>query len=73
LSRKLDLALAALLAEPTVAAAASFVGVNERTLRGSMQLPNFRTAFKAARLQILEQAINRLTATTVKAVATLEG
>jgi hypothetical protein len=56
----LELAIAGLLSEPTIAAAAAKIGIGERTLRGWMQQPCFRTAYRLARVQVVEAAIGQL-------------
>jgi len=71
LSRKRDLAVAALLSEPTVAAAADKAGVSERTLRGWLRQSAFQAAYQAARRQVLEGAIGRLQQAAGEAVETL--
>jgi Helix-turn-helix domain of transposase family ISL3 len=48
LTRRQEQAIAALLAEPTLAAAAARCGVAETTLWRWMQIPTFEAAFRAA-------------------------
>lgn len=64
-------ALLALLAAPSLAAAASHSGVSERTLRRWLGQEKFRTAFRAAQRQVVELALAQLADTMVDAVATL--
>jgi hypothetical protein len=71
LSRKNELAVCALLAQPTVEAAAAEVGVSHRTLKTWLQLPAFRAAYRAARLAVLEQTVGQLAQAGLKAVAVL--
>ena len=72
LSRKKDQAVAALLSESTIDAAAKVVGINERTLRNWLKLPQFQSAYRAARRQVVEAAVGRLQQASSEAVATLE-
>lgn len=71
LMRKQERVIAALLSEPTVTAAAEKAGVGERTLRRWLLLPDFQDAFRAARRQIVEDALSQLQGATGEAVATL--
>jgi hypothetical protein len=71
LSRRRDLAVAALLCEPTVSAAADKAGVSERTLRSWLRRPDFRDAYQAARRQVLEGAVGRLQQAAGEAVEAL--
>jgi hypothetical protein len=70
-TRKQDLAVAALLSEPTVAAAATRAGVGERTLRGWLRQPAFQALYQDARRQVLEGAVGRLQQAAGEAVETL--
>lgn len=72
LSRKQEAAVAALLSEPTIGAAAVRVMVSERTLRTWMSLPAFRDAFAAARRRLLDDALGALQKAAGSAVATLD-
>jgi hypothetical protein len=72
LARKAELAIAALLDRPTVTEAAAAVGVDESTLRSWLKDPTFRTAYRAARADVLERTVARLVAASVKAVDALE-
>ena len=60
LSRKMGQAIAALLSEATIAAAAARVGVGEVTLWRWLQRQDFQAAFRAARREAVAQAIARL-------------
>src|SRR5262245_38137876 len=71
LSRKQDLALAALLTEPTINDAAAKVGVNPRTLRNWLDQPAFAAAFKERCKRILETATSALSGATEGAVEAL--
>lgn len=66
-----DAALAALLSEPTIAEAASKAGIGESTLLRWMAEPSFRARYRAARRQVVEQAISQLQQGTSEAVAAL--
>jgi hypothetical protein len=71
LSRKQEQAIAALLAEPTIAAAAGKVKVGERTLREWLKRHAFRAAYGRARSAVVEAALGRLRQVTGEAVDTL--
>jgi hypothetical protein len=71
LSARQDLAIAALLAHPTIPAAAESIGVSESTLRRWLRDAEFKAAYRAARRQVVEQSIAALQAATTEAVATL--
>jgi hypothetical protein len=65
-------AIAALLSEPTIVAAAEKVGINEKTLRIWLHQPKFSRAYRSARDAALRHALGRLQATAGKAVKALE-
>lgn len=67
----MELAIAALLSEPTQAAAAARTGVSERCLRDWLRRPAFQRAFQEARRHILESATTRLIRLTRRAAAAL--
>jgi hypothetical protein len=71
MSRKQELAIAALLREPTIEAAAKAVGIAPITLLRWLQVPEFRVAYREARRQVVEGAIAYLQAATNEAVETL--
>jgi hypothetical protein len=71
LTRKQEALIAALLIEPTHAAAATKVGVSEATLHRWLNLPDFRTAYRRARRELVEGAVGRIQAATGQAVDTL--
>ena len=56
LTRKRDAAIVALLAAPTIAAAAQQAGIGERTLRTWLKLPEFQKAYRRARRDAFEQS-----------------
>jgi hypothetical protein len=70
--QRAELALAALLAEPTIAEAAARAGISESTLLRWMAEPEFKARYRAARRQVVEAAIGRLQSVTTKAVDALE-
>jgi hypothetical protein len=70
--RKFDVAIAALLTEPSLREAAVKAGVSERTLFRWQQHPVFRERFAAARRETVRQAVAQLQAVSSKAVETLE-
>ena len=70
-ARQQEAAIAALLAEPTIEAAAARVGIGEATLRRWLAAPPFRDEYRAARRQVVEAAIGRLQATATGAVDAL--
>jgi hypothetical protein len=66
-----ELAIAALLGEPTIEAAAKRASVSESTLLRWMAEPSFKARYRAARLQVVEQAIGSLQQAAGEAVAAL--
>lgn len=71
ISRKQEQAIAALLVEATIRDAAASVGVSEATLWRWMQRADFRSAYRAARRQVVEHAVAHLQRATADAVAGL--
>jgi hypothetical protein len=71
LTSKQEALLAALLTEPTYAAAAAKAGVGQTTLYRWMNLPAFRDAYRQARRELVESAIGRIQGATGQAVETL--
>jgi hypothetical protein len=71
LGRRREDAIAALLTQPTVKAAAAQAGVNEKTLRAWLKQPAFRAQYQAARLAVLEGCVAQLLAAGADAVAKL--
>jgi hypothetical protein len=59
-ARRKELAIAALIAEPTIQAAARRVGVCPRTLRYWLARPDFAEAFRKARQAVLDGVVGRL-------------
>ena len=59
-SRREDSAIAALLCEPTIAQAAAAAGISEPTLKRWLCDPSFKTRFREARRQVVEQAVSAL-------------
>jgi len=72
LNRKQEVLIAALLTEPTHAAAATRAGVSEATLHRWLHLPAFRDEYRFARRAVVETAVGRLQQASAKAVDTLE-
>src|SRR4051794_3849812 len=72
LTRKQEQAIGHLLTEATVADAAALAGVGVATLRRWLALPAFRNAYRAARRQVVEQAVARLQRAAERAVGRLE-
>ena len=71
LGRKEEVAIAALLGEPTVEAAAQKAGISSRTLRTWMAQEGFAKAYKAARAAVVDNALAGLQRAGDEAVATL--
>jgi len=71
LSRKQEQAIVALIAQPTIPAAAMVTGVADVTLWRWLQRPDFLRAFREARRQVVEQALGEVQAATIDAVQTL--
>jgi DNA-binding transcriptional MerR regulator len=71
LSANQEQALAALLATPTITAAAGRCGLNERTIRRYLEEPEFERRYTEARDHLLDQSIFALQKLGVAAVAVL--
>ncbi len=71
LTPKQDMALIALLTEPTISAAAKKAGIGERTLHTWLSEAAFDDAYRAARRACVSQAIARLQQASGKAVDAL--
>ena len=65
-------AVAALLTEATIAAAAAKCGLGESTLRKWLKQPKFAAVYKAAREAVLDQVIGAMVSATTDALATLK-
>ena len=72
LTAKQERAIAALLSESSIAAAAVQVGVTERTVYRWLDEPTFSEAYRQARQQVVQQALVRVQALTSNAVRVLE-
>lgn len=70
-SRREEVAIAALLTEPTISDAASKSGISESTMLRWLADPRFQAQYRAARRQVVEQAVSRLQQATSDAVETL--
>ena len=68
---KQEVLIAALLTEPTHAAAGTKAGVSEATVYRWLRLPGFRAAYRQARRELVEGAVGRIQAATGQAVDTL--
>lgn len=71
LTSKQETVIAALLTEPTYAAAATKAGVGSATVYRWMRLPTFRSAYRQARRELVESAIGRVQAATGQAIDVL--
>jgi hypothetical protein len=71
IGRKQEALIAALLTEPTHAAAATKAGISEATAQRWLRLPEFQAAYRQARRELVEGAISRIQAATGQAVDTL--
>jgi hypothetical protein len=69
--RREDAAIAALLAEPTIEAAATRAGISESTLLRWLQDSAFSAEYRAARRAVVESAIGRLQQAATQAVDAL--
>jgi transposase-like protein len=69
--RQAEAAIAALLTEPTVEAAAQRVGINESTLLRWLKEPEFGKEYRTARRLVVEGAVGRLQQTATEAVDAL--
>ena len=71
MARKQEAVIAALLTEPSYAAAAAKAGVSESSICKWLRQPAFCKAYRSARRELLENTIGRLQAATGQAVDTL--
>jgi hypothetical protein len=71
LTRKQEAAIAALLTESTIAAAALKTDIGEATLQRWLKLPAFDRAYRDARRQLVHDAVGRLQGAVGDAVDTL--
>lgn len=71
LTPKQHKAIAALLGEPTIKAAAEKLGIGERTLHTWLGEPAFEAAYRAARRDAVRQAVAQLQRSAGSAAATL--
>jgi len=70
-SRQKEAAIIALLACPTIAAAAAQTGVASATLRRWLQDPAFSAEYRAARRQVVEHTVSQLQRSAAEAVTAL--
>jgi len=71
LSRKKDQAVMALITEPTMKAAADKIGITPRTLYKWLKMPEFRSAYMAAKREAVTVAVARLQQAAAEAVEAL--
>ncbi len=71
LSANQEQALAALLATPTITAAAGRCNLNERTIRRYLEDPEFKRRYTEARDYLLDQAVAGLQKLSIGAVSVL--
>ena len=71
LTRKQEQAIAALLSEATVASAAEKAGVSEVTIYRWLKIPDFISAYREARREVVEKAIAQLQQSSWAASTTL--
>ena len=71
LSRAKQTAIAALLTNPSIAAAASAAGIAERTIYRWLKISSFQQAFAAARQECVKQALTTIQQTMTAAVEVL--
>jgi DNA-binding MurR/RpiR family transcriptional regulator len=69
---KQELAIATLLTSPSIADAASAIGISEATLWRWLQDTDFQENYRAAKRQVLSQSISSLQNATSDAVRTLQ-
>ena len=65
--------ISALLAKPTMAAAAEALGINVSTLWRALRHPGLQAEYRNARRQIVSLAVAQVQQSTGQAVATLQG
>jgi hypothetical protein len=70
-SRREEAAIAALLSEPTVEAAAAKAGIGFATLRRWLQEPGFRRLYQQARAGLLERVVATLLRLSTSAIVAL--
>jgi len=71
LNHRQSQAIIALMSEPSIERAAAKAGINERTLRRWLDVPDFQRAYRAARRQTFNQAIGLVVKYATLAVSTL--
>lgn len=71
IERKREDAIAALLTQPTVAAAAAAIGIGEKTLRRWLQDRGFQAAYHEARREAFGRAVGRAQQAADQAIAVL--
>ena len=71
LSRKAEMAIAALLSHPSIPAAAKSIGLSEKSLFRWLKRRDFREAYLEARRQVIRQALSTIQTAMEEAVQTL--
>jgi transposase len=71
ISRKREMAIAALLSHPSIPAAAKSIGISEKSLGRWLRQNEFREAYLAAKRQGIRQALTSIQAAIEEAVQTL--
>jgi hypothetical protein len=71
-TRRQECLIAALLSEPTHAAAAAKAGISEATAQRWLRDERFQSEYRAARRSVMDSAIARLQRASGKAIETLE-
>ena len=71
ITRKQELAIAALVSEPSIGKAAAKAGIAKKTLWRWLQRNAFREAYRKAKMELVRHAMAQLQAAMVEAVQTL--
>ncbi len=71
LSRKMELAVAALLTHPTIPEAAKHTGVSEKTLWRWLRIREFKEAYREARREAVGRAVGQVQAAMAEGVEAL--
>lgn len=72
LKRKYEVAISALMTEPTIKEAAHKSGLSETTLHRYLKAPEFQKVFREAKAELLGQTTARLQSSAALAIDTLE-
>ena len=71
ITRKQELAIAALVSEPSIGRAAEKVGIAKKTLWRWLQTDAFRTAFRKTKMELVRHAMAQIQAAMSEATETL--